>query len=98
MQSHGYAFVHHHTHMHSIRALCIIFTPHTNRQVASIDDSGASAFVGLGTYTYWSGHRTLNANKSIIDKSRGVNLAARRLGITGTAAALVGLGIYRLFG
>ncbi|GAB7351525.1 hypothetical protein MBLNU459_g2166t2 [Dothideomycetes sp. NU459] len=58
--------------------------------------AGASAFAGLGAYTYWSGHRQLRLREQeILRSGSGINMAARRLGITGIAAILVGLGAYR---
>lgn len=58
--------------------------------------AGASAFIGLGAYTYWSGNRQLTLREKEIMKSGSqINMAARRLGITGIAAALVAVGAYR---
>lgn len=59
--------------------------------------SGASAFIGLGAYTYWSGHRQLRLNEQQIINAGKVNMAARRLGITGLALSLGGIGLYRAF-
>ncbi|KAL1310658.1 hypothetical protein AAFC00_000925 [Neodothiora populina] len=58
---------------------------------------GASAFMGLGAYTYWSGHRQLRLNEQKILQMGRANMAVRSLGITGIAAGLVGLGVYRAF-
>ncbi|GAB7341366.1 hypothetical protein MBLNU457_7625t1 [Dothideomycetes sp. NU457] len=58
---------------------------------------GATAFLGLGGYTYWSGHRQLTQREAMIVSKGGINMAARRLGITGTAAVLAGIGLYRFF-
>lgn len=60
--------------------------------------TGSAAFIGLGTYTYVSGHSQLKAQEAVIQKSKSMfGLASRRAGVTGTAAVLVGLGIYRWF-
>lgn len=59
--------------------------------------SGATAFIGLGGYTYWSGHRQLTQREAEIVSKGGLNMSARRLGITGTAAMLVSVGLYRFF-
>ena len=54
--------------------------------------------MGLGAYTYWSGHRQLQVREREIMKSGSqINMSARRLGITGTATLLAGLGLYRFF-
>ncbi|KAF1354839.1 hypothetical protein BDV97DRAFT_366063 [Delphinella strobiligena] len=58
---------------------------------------GASAFIGLGAYTYWSGHRQLRLNEQQIVRAGKVNMAARRMGITGLAITLAGIGAYRAF-
>lgn len=59
---------------------------------------GASTFAGLGVYTYWSGHSQLRQREQEILRSGSkINMAARRLGITGIAAALIGVGAYRAF-
>lgn len=59
---------------------------------------GASAFAGLGAYTYWSGHQQLRLREQEILKSGSkINMAARRLGITGIATVLLGMGAYRAF-
>lgn len=60
--------------------------------------TGASAFGGLGAYTYWSGQRQLRLREQEILKSGSkINMAARRLGITSIAAVLIGMGAYRAF-
>ncbi|GAB7351526.1 hypothetical protein MBLNU459_g2166t1 [Dothideomycetes sp. NU459] len=66
------------------------------RRAAAAANTRASAFAGLGAYTYWSGHRQLRLREQeILRSGSGINMAARRLGITGIAAILVGLGAYR---
>ena len=59
--------------------------------------TGASAFAGLGAYTYWSGHRQLRLNEQQIVKAGRINMAARSMGITGLAITLIGVGAYRAF-
>ncbi|KAF2477166.1 uncharacterized protein BDR25DRAFT_251755 [Lindgomyces ingoldianus] len=57
---------------------------------------GGAAFVGLGTYTYFSGHSQLKLQEAAILKSNSMfKMGSRRAGITGMAATLVGIGIYR---
>ncbi|KAF2249233.1 hypothetical protein BU26DRAFT_564892 [Trematosphaeria pertusa] len=59
---------------------------------------GSAAFIGLGAYTYVSGHSQLKAQEAAIRQSKTMfGMASRRAGITGTAAVMVGLGIYRWF-
>ncbi|KAF2686153.1 hypothetical protein K458DRAFT_208805 [Lentithecium fluviatile CBS 122367] len=59
---------------------------------------GTGAFVGLGAYTYVSGHAQLKAQEAVIRRSKSMfGMKSRRAAITGTAAGLVGLGVYRWF-
>ncbi|KAF2729175.1 hypothetical protein EJ04DRAFT_476026 [Polyplosphaeria fusca] len=59
---------------------------------------GAGVFIGLGTYTYMSGHSQLKKQEAIIRKSGSMfGMASRRFGITSMAAGLVGMGLYRFF-
>jgi hypothetical protein len=58
---------------------------------------GASAFIGLGVYSYYSGHAQLLAQQKAIAKSASMfGLKSRQTGITGIAATLVGMGLWRL--
>lgn len=58
---------------------------------------GASAFIGLGIYSYLSGHSQLRQERARILASKSLlGLRARKASITGLAATLVGLGVYRL--
>lgn len=58
---------------------------------------GSSAFIGLGTYTFFSGHAQLRQQEAIIRKSGSrFGMRIRRGGITGIAAVLLGMGLYRL--
>ena len=60
--------------------------------------TGSAAFIGLGAYTYISGHSQLKAQEAAILKSKSMfGMASRRAGLTGTAAVMVGLGVYRWF-
>lgn len=57
---------------------------------------GASAFIGLGAYSYWSGHRQLKLREREILKSGSkIGMKARGLGVTMISLVLVGLGAYR---
>ncbi|KAF2257743.1 hypothetical protein CC78DRAFT_622373 [Lojkania enalia] len=59
---------------------------------------GSGAFIGLGVYTYISGHNQLTKREALIRKSGSrLGMGGRRVGITGMAATLVGIGIYRWF-
>ncbi|KAF1979325.1 hypothetical protein BU23DRAFT_549330 [Bimuria novae-zelandiae CBS 107.79] len=59
---------------------------------------GSSAFIGLGAYTYTSGHSQLKAQEAVIKRSKSMfGMASRRAAITGTSALLVGAGVYRWF-
>lgn len=59
--------------------------------------TGAAAFIGLGTYSYFSGHSQLLAQQTAIAKSGSMfGLKSRQTGITGIAATLVGMGLWRL--
>jgi hypothetical protein len=59
--------------------------------------TGAAAFVGLGVYSYYSGHAQLLAQQKAIAKSGSMfGLKSRQTGITGIAVTLVGMGLWRL--
>lgn len=59
---------------------------------------GSGAFIGLGAYTYMSGHSQLKAQEAVIKSSKSMfGMPSRRAAITGTATALVGAGVYRWF-
>jgi hypothetical protein len=58
---------------------------------------GGSAFIGLGAYSYFSGHNQLKLQQAKILKSKSIiGFKGRQTGITGTALALAGLGVWRL--
>jgi hypothetical protein len=59
--------------------------------------TGAAAFIGLGAYSYFSGHAQLRQQEAKILKSGTMfGIRSRQMGITGIAMSLVGLGLYRL--
>ena len=59
---------------------------------------GSGAFLGLGAYSYISGHSQLKAQEAVIKRSKSMfGMASRRAAITGTSVALVGAGVYRWF-
>ncbi|EPE34183.1 hypothetical protein GLAREA_07196 [Glarea lozoyensis ATCC 20868] len=59
--------------------------------------TGAAAFIGLGTYSYFSGHSQLKAQQAAILRSKSIfGIKSRQAGITSIALALVGAGVYRL--
>lgn len=60
-------------------------------------NTGASAFIGLGTYSYFSGKHQLRLQQTAILKSKSrFGIQSRQAGITTIAAALVGMGFWRL--
>lgn len=59
--------------------------------------TGSMAFTGLGIYSYASGMKQLREREMEILKSGSrFGLGARKGGILGISAALVGIGMYRL--
>ena len=67
----------------------------TNLQL--IHKTGASAFVGLGAYIYFSGRKALKERGHIIAKQRGaVGMQWRLRGIVLLSSTFVSMGLYRL--
>ncbi|KAI1006104.1 hypothetical protein K3495_g2118 [Podosphaera aphanis] len=59
--------------------------------------TGATAFFGLGAYSYFSGHAQLRAQEATILKSASrFGMKSRQAGITTIALSLAGLGFWRL--
>lgn len=59
--------------------------------------TGAGAFMGLGAYSYFSGHKQLEQQRALILKSKSMfGMRSRQMGITGIAMSLVGMGLWRL--
>lgn len=59
--------------------------------------TGASAFLALGAYTYYSGTTQLQARQAEILKSGSrFGMRARGGGVVGLSAVLAGMGLYRL--
>jgi hypothetical protein len=59
---------------------------------------GSATFVGLGAFTYVSGHSQLRVNEATVRASKSMfGMKSRRAAITSTASVMVGLGIYRWF-
>ncbi|KAI8936641.1 hypothetical protein NX059_007040 [Plenodomus lindquistii] len=59
---------------------------------------GTATFLGLGAFTYVSGHSQLQANAAVIRASKSIfGMRSRQTAITGTSAVMVGLGLYRWF-
>jgi hypothetical protein len=59
---------------------------------------GSVTFVGLGAFTYASGHSQLKANEAAVRASKSMfGMRSRRAAITSTASVMVGLGVYRWF-
>ncbi|KAK0109056.1 hypothetical protein ONS96_002885 [Cadophora gregata f. sp. sojae] len=59
--------------------------------------TGAAAFMGLGAYSYFSGHSQLKAQQAKILQSKSMfGMRSRQAGITGSALVLAGMGFWRL--
>ncbi|KAF1999728.1 hypothetical protein P154DRAFT_436347 [Amniculicola lignicola CBS 123094] len=59
---------------------------------------GTGAFIGLGAYTYISGHAQLRKQEALIRKSGSAfGMRSRGAALTGTAVICCGLGVYRWF-
>ena len=59
--------------------------------------TGAAAFIGLGAYSYFSGHAQLKQQQAKILKSGSMfGMRSRQMGITGIAMSLAGMGLWRL--
>src|SRR5450432_3882231 len=59
--------------------------------------TGAAAFIGLGAYSYFSGHKQLLEQQvKILKSGRMFGMKSRQMGITGIAMTLVGMGLWRL--
>lgn len=58
---------------------------------------GAAAFMGLGAYSYFSGHKQLQQQRAAILKSGSMfGMKSRQAGITGIAFTLGAIGFWRL--
>jgi hypothetical protein len=58
---------------------------------------GAAAFMGLGAYSYFSGHAQLRVQRAKIIESKSLfGFKSRQAGITGIALTLAGMGFWRL--
>lgn len=59
--------------------------------------TGASAFIGLGAYVYYSGKQGLKERGHIIARQSGMGgLRWRLRGLALLSSSLVGMGLYRL--
>jgi hypothetical protein len=71
--------------------------PRCNQAWADLS-AGSATFVGLGAFTYVSGHSQLKAQEAVIRQSKSMfGMGSRRAAITTTSAVFVGLGVYRWF-
>ncbi|KAL2358327.1 hypothetical protein BJ546DRAFT_834228 [Cryomyces antarcticus] len=58
---------------------------------------GASAFIGLGAYSYLSGQHQLRQRQAeILRSGTKISMKSRQMGITSISLVLVGMGLYRL--
>ena len=65
--------------------------------VSLIHKSGASAFIGLGAYVFYSGREALKERGQNIAKQNGMGGVKWRLrGIALLSSSFVGMGLYRL--
>lgn len=70
---------------------------HKSRFNLLIVTLGAAAFMGLGAYSYFSGHSQLQAQQAKILASKSMfGMKSRRAGITGIALSLGMMGFWRL--
>ncbi|KAF1935005.1 hypothetical protein EJ02DRAFT_389848 [Clathrospora elynae] len=57
---------------------------------------GTVTFIGLGAFTYISGHSQIRASEAAIRASKSMlGMRSRGAAITGMSAVMVGLGVYR---
>lgn len=75
------------------RAAC---TKHTADIV--VHNTGSTALVSLGGYTYFTGMKNLRLQQKAIEMSKSkYKYGSRQLGILTISATLVGMGLYRTF-
>ena len=68
-----------------------------SRADVSIAATGATAFAGLGAYTYFSSRNQLRLREAAILKSGSrFGIRSRQAGAAGIALAFVGMGLWRL--
>ncbi|KAI9806760.1 MAG: hypothetical protein M1825_006217 [Sarcosagium campestre] len=59
--------------------------------------TGSAALIGLGVYSFFSSRHQLNLQRAKIIKSGSrFGMQTRQTGVTGMAAVLVGMGVWRL--
>ena len=81
---------------------CLVLLPHRDITLDStlltiLHGSGASAFIGLGAYSYFSGKHQLRQQQTAILKSKSrFGIRSRQAGISTIAATLAGMGVWRL--
>ena len=74
-----------------------LFYPLKEMDVSLIYESGASAFIGLGAYVFFSGRQALKERGHIIARQNGMGGVKWRLrGIALLSSSFVGMGLYRL--
>lgn len=62
-----------------------------------INPTGASAFIGLGAYVYYSGQQGLKERGHMIARQSGMGGVKWRLrGIALLSSSFIGMGLYRL--
>ncbi|KAF8864931.1 hypothetical protein BDZ45DRAFT_580874 [Acephala macrosclerotiorum] len=67
------------------------------RVTATDDSTGSAAFLGLGAYSYFSGHSQLQAQRAKIMASKSIfGMRSRQAGITSIAIGLGLMGFWRL--
>ncbi|KAF1833469.1 hypothetical protein BDW02DRAFT_500636 [Decorospora gaudefroyi] len=59
---------------------------------------GSATFLGLGAFTYVTGHSQIRANEAAIRASKPIfGMRSRRAAISGMSTVMLGLGVYRWF-
>jgi hypothetical protein len=63
-----------------------------------VRNTGSTALVSLGGYTYFTGMKNLRLQQKAIEMSKSkYKYGSRQLGILTISATLVGMGLYRTF-
>lgn len=79
---------------------CVIASAYIYNSMLTLNRAapGATAFIGLGAYTYYTGMRNLRRQeKAIMASPTKYKLGSRQLAVATLSASLVGLGLYRAF-
>jgi hypothetical protein len=70
----------------------------TKHTADMVRNTGSTALVSLGGYTYFTGMKNLRLQQKAIEMSKSkYKYGSRQLGILMISATLVGMGLYRTF-